>query len=108
MSAIVARSEEAAAELSPAPSGAGSAALRRYASGEWYSGDGPLEGHQHTLGATGADPALDLDGGDGLDLPALPGVLVEHTLELARGHLAADEPFANLDDLVLVPHGRRL
>src|SRR5215218_4482317 len=54
----------------------------------------------------GADPALDVGRGDHPELPALPGLLVEHLLELVARHLPADHAFPKLHDLVLVGHRR--
>ena|SRR6266540_111900 len=61
-----------------------------------------LEGHQYAFHAAGPDPALHLNRCDRLQLPSLRGLFVEDLLELLTGHLAADEPLSELDDLVLI------
>src|SRR5215207_2098248 len=73
---------------------------RRYLAGGGSAG-GTLERDEHALDRAGPEPALDLDRGDGPELPAGPAVLVEHLLHLVRRHLPADQPFPELDDLVL-------
>src|SRR5215217_604401 len=70
-------------------------------------GSGPLERHQYALDPARTNPALDLDGGDRLERPALLTVLVEHLLELLAGHLAPEQALSQLHDLVL-RHGALL
>ncbi len=53
--------------------------------------------------AARTDPPLHLGGRDRLELPAVAGVLVQDPLELVARHLAADEPFSELQHLVLDP-----
>src|SRR5215218_8197222 len=70
-------------------------------------GSGPLERHQYALDPARTDPALDLDGGDRLERPALLAVLVEHLLQLLAGHLAPEQALSQFHDLVL-RHGALL
>jgi hypothetical protein len=66
------------------------------------SADRPFKGDEETFDTARTDAALDFDGGDCLELPALSSMLVKHLLELIAGHLAADHAFAELDHCVLV------
>jgi len=66
------------------------------------SADRPFKGDGETFDPAGSDAALDFDGGDRLELPALGSMLVEHLLELVTRHLAADHALAELDHRVLV------
>jgi hypothetical protein len=66
------------------------------------SADRPFKGDEETFDPARPDAALDFDGGDRLELPALGSMLVEHLLELVAGHLAADHALAELDHRVLV------
>jgi hypothetical protein len=66
------------------------------------SADRPFKGDEETFDPAGPDAALDFDGGDRLELPALGSMLVEHLLEFVAGHLAADHALAELDHRVLV------
>ena len=66
------------------------------------SADRPFKGDEETFDPAGPDAALDFDGGDRLELPALSSMLVQHLLKLAAGHLAADHALAELDHCVLV------
>ncbi len=62
----------------------------------------PFKGDEETFDPARPDAALDFDGGDRLELPALSSMLVEHFLELVAGHLAAHHALAELDHRVLV------
>jgi len=53
------------------------------------SADRPFKGDEETFDPAGSDTALDFDGGDRLELPALGSMIVEHLLEHVAGHLAA-------------------
>ena len=66
------------------------------------SADRLFKGDEETFDPARPDAALDFDGGDRLELPALSSMIVEHILELVAGHLAADHALAELDHLVLV------
>src|SRR5829696_3847038 len=66
------------------------------------SADWPFKGDQDTFDAARPDAALDFNGSDRLELPALGSVLIEHILELLAGHLAAEHALAELDHRVLV------
>jgi hypothetical protein len=66
------------------------------------SADRPFKGDEETFDPARPDAALDFDGGDRFELPALSCMLVEHLLELVAGHLAADHALAELDHRVLV------
>jgi hypothetical protein len=66
------------------------------------SADRPFKGDEQTFDPARPNAALDFDGGDRLELPALSSMLVEHVLELVAGHLAADHALAELDHHVLV------
>jgi hypothetical protein len=66
------------------------------------SADRTFKGDEETFDPARPDAALDFDGGDRLELPALSSMLVEHHLELVAGHLAADHALAELDHRVLV------
>jgi hypothetical protein len=66
------------------------------------SADRPFKGDEETLDPARPDAALDFDGGDRLESPALSSTLVEHRLELVAGHLAPDHALAQLDHRVLV------
>ena len=46
------------------------------------SADRPFKGDGETFDPAGSDAALDFDGGDRLELPALGSMLIEHLLEL--------------------------
>ena len=61
-----------------------------------------LESDEQPLSATGADASLHVGSGDGSELPALLGVLVENLFESLARHLAADHLLAHFDDLVRV------
>ena len=50
-----------------------------------------FKGDEETFDPARPDAALDFDGGDRLELPALSSMLVEHLLELGAGHLAAGQ-----------------
>ena len=66
------------------------------------SADRPFKGDEDTFDPARPDAALNFDGGDRLELPALSSMLVEHLLELVAGHLAAHHALAELDHRVLV------
>jgi hypothetical protein len=66
------------------------------------SADGPFKSDQDTFDAARPDAALDFNGCDRLELPALGSLLVEHILKLFAGHLAAEHALAELDHCVLV------
>jgi hypothetical protein len=66
------------------------------------SADWLFKGDEETFDPARPDAALDFDGGDRLELPALRSMLVKHVLELVAGHLAADHALAELDHRVLV------
>ena len=66
------------------------------------SADRPFKGDEETFDPARSDAALDFDGGDRPELPALSSMLVEHLLEPVAGHLAADHALAELDHRVLV------
>jgi hypothetical protein len=66
------------------------------------SADRPFKGDEETFDPARPDAALDFDGGDRFELPALSCMFVEHLLELVAGHLAADHALAELDHRVLV------
>jgi hypothetical protein len=61
-----------------------------------------LEGNEHAIHPTRPDPALDLDCGDGLELPPIVRLIVKDLLKLVTGHLAPEQALAKLDHLVLV------
>ena len=71
------------------------------------SADRTFKGDEETFDPARPDAALDFDGGDRLELPALSSMLVEHHLELVAGHLAADHALAELDHRVLVAFAMR-
>ena len=66
------------------------------------SADRLFKGDEETFDPARPDAALDFDGGDRLELPAVSSMLVEHLLELGAGHLAADHALAELDHCVSV------
>ena len=66
------------------------------------SADRPFKGDEETFDPARPDAALDFDGGDPLELPALSSMLVQYLLEFVAGHLAADHALAELDHRVLV------
>src|SRR6266700_2798128 len=74
---------------------------RRYRSSAL--GDDSLQRHQQSLDAAGSDASLHVRGGDRFEAPALAGMFVEDLLQVATGHLAADQLLPELQDLVLVP-----
>jgi hypothetical protein len=67
-----------------------------------------LEGDKEALGPPRSNPTLHIGTSDRLELPALGSVLVEELLELAAGHLAADQALPDFDDLVFIAFGHRL
>jgi hypothetical protein len=66
------------------------------------SADRLFKGDEDTFDPARPDAALNFDGGDRLELPAVSSMLVEHLLELGAGHLAADHALAEFDHHVLV------
>jgi hypothetical protein len=70
--------------------------------------DAALEGDKEAFGTPGSNSTLYVRDGNRLELPALGSVIVEELLKLPAGHLAADHPLADLDDLVFVALGLRL
>src|SRR3954452_11599156 len=68
------------------------------------SGDRSFERDENSFDPTRPDPALHVDRRDRLQLPAVPGLVVEGLLQLVAGHLPAEQTLTNLDDLVLVSH----
>ena len=66
------------------------------------SADRAFKSDQHTFDAARPDAALDFNGCDRLELPALGSMLIEHILKLFAGHLPAEHALAELDHRVLV------
>jgi hypothetical protein len=56
--------------------------------------DGTFEGDQEALHATWAHPPLDLGARDRSELPSVPGLVVQHALQLVRRELASDQALA--------------
>ena len=61
-----------------------------------------LEGDEHAVHTTRPNTSLDLDCGDGLELPPVTGMVVKDLLKLVTGHLASEQALAELNHLVLV------
>jgi hypothetical protein len=61
-----------------------------------------LEGDEHAVHTTRPDTALDLDCGNGLELPPVVRLIVKDLLKLVTGHLAPEQALAKLHHLVLV------
>ena len=66
------------------------------------SADRPFKSDEDTFHAARTDAALDFNGCDRLELPALGSLLVEHILELFARHFAAEHALAKLDHRVFV------